>query len=467
MKQLLIAVLLLGLLPAQRMNGQLQLSLEDAHRYAIEHAFEVKNSRLEAEVASREVKETLSQGLPQLNGSLEYNNFIDIPVQVAQGDVFALPSFLNNFLGGVSQATGVPINAPPTDPDAISEFQFGANQTVTAGVQASQLIFDGAYFVGLRASRAYAEAMREGIRQTEAEVKKAVSEAYHMVLVANENTRILKDSRELLESSFNDTKALFENGFVEELDVDQLELSLADLDSRIRYSELQAEATLDLLKFRMGLKLSEPVQLTNTIDQLVEANDPILLEKSFDAMSLPEYRVQQNYVKLANLGVKLERTRLMPSINGFYTYQRNAQRFEFDFFDSDQKWYPIQLWGVQMNIPIFGSGLARHRIEKSKIELLRAEAALERIEEGSRLEYRTSRIEFDNAIEQRGIQQKNLRLAERIFERTQVKFSEGVTSSLELTQVRNQLLTAQGNYIGATLEVLNARVRLNKALNNL
>ncbi len=463
---LLITVLLLFCFRAVWAQvTELNLSLEEAQRYAIENGFEVRNARLEALAAEREVKETLSQGLPQLNASLEYNNFIDIPVQVARGDVFALPTFLTQFLGGVSQATGVPINAPPADPDAISEFQFGANQTATAGIQATQLVFDGSYFIGVKASRAYADAMREGVRKSETEKLRAVAEAYHMALVARENARILRESLSLIESTLNETQQLFEAGFVEALDVDQVQLSKSDLESRIRYAELQGDAAVDFLKFTIGAPLSVSLQLTSTIDALIDEVSPALLSSAFDPKALPEYKVQQRYTELAGLGVKLERSKLLPSVGAFYTNQRNAQRFEFDFFDGDGRWYPIQLWGIQLNMPIFGSGLAKHRIEKAKVEQLRAEAALNQLEQGAILEYRTARIEFENALEQRRIQRANLELADRIFERNRIKYAEGLTSSFELTQVRNQLLTAQGNYINATLQVLNARVRLNKALN--
>lgn len=441
-------------------------SLAEAQAYALEHAFANRNSRLEAEVARREVKETTAQGLPQINGSLEYNNYIDIPVQVAQGDVFAFPPYLTNFLGGVAAETGVPLNAPAADPDAISEFQFGASQQVTAGISATQLIFDGAYFVGLQASKAYAEAMAQGTLKTEAETRLAVAEAYHTVLVARENQRILGESRDLLESSLIETQALLETGFAETLDVDQLELSLADLDSRIRYAEMQADAALDLLKFRMGMPLEHVLELSDELEALLTGGESSLLQTTFNPQGIPDYKMQLNYVELAELGVKLEKSKLLPSISGFYNYQRNAQRFEFDFFDFDQKWYPIQIWGVQMRVPIFASGLTHHRIQKAKVEALRADAALTQIEEGIKLEYRAARIEFDNALAQREIQNANLQLAQRIFERNQIKYNEGLASSLELTQVRNQLLTAQGNYINATLSLLNAKARLNKALNN-
>lgn len=462
-------LLLTGLVLAYGAQAQepQSFTLEQAQAYAVEHAFDVMNARYEADVASREVKETRTQGLPQVNGTIEYNNYIDIPVQVAQGEVFALPTFLNEFLGGVSAVTGVPINAPPADPDAISEFQFGADQTATAGIQATWLIVDGSYIVALKAARSYAEAMRQGINRSEADVRKSVAEAYHMALVADENVNILRESLELVQTSFNETQKLYEAGFLEALDVDQLQLSVSDIESRLRYAELQEGAALDYLKFTMGLPLTSDITLSSAIEGLLSSVDPALLQNNFDPTMLPDYKVQRSNVELAGLGVKLEKARRMPSLSAFYTNQRNAQRFEFDFFDTDGRWFPIQLWGVQMRIPIFSSGLGYHSIQKAKVKELQAQAALNQIEQGARLEYRNARIEFENALEQRRIQRSNLELAERIFDRTQTKYSEGIASSIELTQVRNQLLTAQGNYINATLQVLNARVRLQKALNTI
>lgn len=443
-------------------------SLIEAQNYAVEHAFAVKNARMDASVAEREVKETLAIGLPQLNASLEYNNFIDIPTQVAKGDIFGFPDYLVNFLGGVSQETGVPLNAPEANPDAISELQFGADQTVTAGLQASQLIFDGSYFIGVQASRAYADAMKLSIEKSEAETKTAVAEAYHMVLIARENTTILENSRTVLKETFDQTSALYENGFAEEMDVDQLQLNLADLDSRINYAENQAKIAEDMLKFQMGLDMRNEITLTDNIESLTNANEaggmlttPFVIGNNYD------YRVQSRYVSLAKLGVKNEKARALPSIGAFYTYQENAQRFEFNFFDGNQAWYPTQLWGVQMSIPILAGGAGAHRIQKAKIDLERAEAALEQIEQGAMLEYSSAKLEFDYAIDQRDIQNRNLLLAQRIFDKTQIKYNEGVATSFELTQAQNQLLTSQGNYINSTLQLLNARTRLNKALSNL
>ncbi|WP_306641199.1 TolC family protein [Sanyastnella coralliicola] len=460
---LVIAVLIAQFSYAQE---AVSMSLAQAQQYALEHGFAVTNARLDAAKAEREVKETLSIGLPQVTGSIDYNNYIDIPVQVAPADAFGFPDYLNQFLFDVSNETGVALNAPEPDPDAISEFQFGTPQTITAGIQATQIVFDGSYFVGIQASRAYADAMRNGIEKSEVETKEAVASAYHTVLVAQENSRILSESLGLLKDTFEETQALYENGFAEEMDVDQLRLNLADLESRIKYADQQAEVALDMLKFQIGMDLAADLTLTDNVESLTGDTGASMLSTPFNIENNPDFKMQRSYVNLAELGVKNEKARALPSIGAFYSYQRNAQRDEFNFLDFDQKWYPIQLWGVQMTVPIFGSTQGYQRIEKAKVDLARAEEALFQVEQGAKLEFTSARIDFDNSLEQREIQKQNLELAEKIFNKTQIKYNEGVASSFELSQSQSQLLTTQGNYINATLQLLNARARLNKALNN-
>lgn len=443
-----------------------ELTLIEAQAYAVEHSFAVRYARMDAATAESDVKLTTSAGLPHVNGSIDYNNYIDIPTQVAPADAFGFPSYLTQFLGAVSQETGVPINAPVQDPNAISEFQFGAPQTMTAGISASQLIFDGSYFVGLQAAKAYAAAQQSVIEKSKDEIKRATAEAYHTVLVSGENLRILEGSREVVNSNLTETEALFENGFVEEQDVDQLKLSLADLDSRINYARKQSEISKDLLKFQIGMPLENQIGLKDNIASLTAAPGAAgLLSFGFSLDGNSEYETQNRYLELSKLNVKNEKAKSLPRITAFYNYQRNAQRQKFNFLDFNQKWYPIQLWGVQLTVPIFNSLEGSHRIQKARIDVERASVALNQIAQGAKLEYLAAKNEYETAVENARIQKESKALAERIFNTTQIKYKEGVASSFDLSQAHNQQLTAQGNYIGAVLQLLNAKARLTKALN--
>ena len=398
MKRQFIIICWIILLPLLSKSQSFQFSLAEAQAYAVENSYSMKFALMDQASAERDVKLTAASGLPQINASLDYNNYIDIPTQVAPADAFGFPDYLTNFLFNVSQETGINLDAPAVDSDAISELQFGAPQTVTAGISASQLIFDGSYFVGKKAAKAYADLMRKSVSSSETDVKAQVAESYHMVLVARKNVSILEDSKDLVESSAAETEELFKSGFAEEQDLDQLQLTLADSKARINFASKQADIALDLLKFNLGLPLTADLLLTDDVESLIAAGtDP--LGVPFSLSNVPQIKVQEGNVGLSELSVKNEQAKRLPSISAFYNYQRNAQRDDFSFLDFDQKWYPIQLWGVQMSMPIFGGFSKKHSIAKAKIDLERATLVLKQMSAGAELEYATALNEYSNSIE--------------------------------------------------------------------
>jgi len=154
----------------------------------------------------------LSKGLPQVSIVGDYSQYIDIPTQVAAGDVFGFPAYLTDFFGGVSEATGVGIDAPPFDPDALSEFQFGQSHTANYGVQASQLIFSGSYFFGLKASQFLVESRERGEQRTADEVMQQVAEAYHFTLAAREGLALANEALALVRGARDEVAAMNEAG---------------------------------------------------------------------------------------------------------------------------------------------------------------------------------------------------------------------------------------------------------------
>ena len=464
---LLTGTLLLVQAPAQDAGSgsAIRITLAEAQDLAAQRAFGVRYAGFDRDQAASSTREIISSGFPQISGAIDYNRYIDIPTQVAPADAFGFPDYLIAFLGGVAQETGVPLDAPPTDPDAISEFQFGASQTMTAGITATQLIFSPSYFVGVQAAKAYAASMEAAEEKSIADARRAAGEAYAAALAARENVDVMQRAVSLAQEAFDQTEALVAEGLAESTDADQLELGLAEVQQQLTAAEGMADIALDALKFTVGVPVSTRFILADSFDSLEGAFDGAsVLGTPFDANRLPEIRTQAQNLELSELGIQNEKAAGLPSIGAFYTNQRNAQRDAFDFF-GEGNWYPIQLVGVQMSIPIWSSFAGKERVTQAAITRDRAATALEQLTEAAVLEYRAARTEYTTALEQRQQAQRGLELAERILDRTRIRFAEGLSSSFDLTQAQNQRVNAQGGLTQATLRWLNAHLRLQRSLN--
>ena len=464
---LLVALLLQGPIfgQASPSGSGVRLTLEEAQSLAATRAYNVRYASFDTQEAASSTREIIASGFPQVSGSVEYNRYIDIPTQVSSGDVFGFPDYLNTFLGGVAQATGVPLDAPPADPNAIQEFQFGASQTMTAGITATQLIFSPSYFVGIQAAKAYASGMEAAESKSIADARRAAGEGYAAALAAQENVAILMAAEALAEEALMQTQALVQEGLAESTDADQLELALSEMAQQRATAESMATVALDALKFTVGMPVETTVILADSFETLSSAFDGAsVLGTPFDANRLPEIQSQTKNLELSELGIRNEKAAGMPSIGAFYTNQRNAQREAFDFFKAGS-WYPIQLVGVQMNIPIWSSFGGKEKVLQAELTRDRASTALEQMTQAATLEYRAARSEYNASLEQRVQAQRGLALAERILDRTRIRFQEGLASSFDLTQAQNQLVNAQANLAQATLRWFNAHLRLERSLN--
>jgi outer membrane protein TolC len=441
------------------------ISLEQAQKIALEKAFAVQYANLDKQKSERDVKELLSTGLPQVSIVADYSQYIDIPVQVASGDVFGFPDYLTNFLGGVAQSTGVPLNAPPSDPDAISEFQFGQSHTANVGVQASQLIFSGSYLFGVKASRLLVESRERGQERTADEVMQQVAEAYHFVLAASEGLALSSEALTLIQGSRNDVAALNEAGFADELAVSQMDLAINDLEAQVLASKGQIMMAKGLLRFQMGIGPKAKLTLIDGIEDLMSnGNELEWMSRDFLASEVPGVQEQELFLGLAGLDVKSQIASGWPEVSAFYTNQSNAQRDAFDFFQKDRDWYPVQLWGVNVSMPVWTSFGGRQAVEKKRIQEERARVALNQLTQAATMAFENAQVTFSYAMTMLNNARNGERLAQKIYAQSEVRFKEGMVSSFDMDEARNQMLEAKIQRLTASLDWLDARVALQKAL---
>jgi outer membrane protein TolC len=456
------AVFFLGI-ASSATSQSISLSLEQAMDLAADQSFGVRQAQLDRDLAASETAELIRTGLPQISGSVDYTNYIDIPTQVMSGGGFGLDPHLVTFLGGVSDATGVPLNAPAPDPNAITEFQFGAAQTFTAGVTATQLIFSGSFLVGVQAAKAWAKAKESSVGASVQDARRAAAEAYAAVVVGHAQVALFEEMIQVVGNAAKDAQKMAREGLIEPTDADQAELQFSAIQSQMSAATMGVFVAEKVLAFTCALPAGHLIETTDDIRALESSLAGIrTLAIDFRVDRLPTIQSLAHNVELSELGIKIERANGLPTISSFYSNQRNAQRDAFNFM-GDGAWYPIQLVGVKVGVPLWSSGSGKEKMAQARIAHEKASLALEQMTLAAELEHHGAMSAYISALDQKQQREKSFTLAMRILDHTGTRFAEGEATSFDFTQATSQALQAQGDYIQAVLASLNAHFRLQHA----
>ncbi len=470
-KLLLVAALIAFGTFAQAQGGQ-AMSLTDCIQFALENHPDIKTAQLQVKDADWRVKENLSTGLPQISAGATYSGFIQrggLPSSAlgfgSSGPVdltSALPSFNQD---QVTDLNGVFGNLFASDPD--SKVFFNPVHSVSGNVSLNQLIFNNSYLIGLRAAKYYRQYVDNQLAVTRQTIRNRVTDAYLPALLISDNLSILDKNIGNLEKLFSDTKAINQAGFAEQLDVDRLELSLSNLRSERGSLARQREIVVNALKFNMGMPIANEISLSDNTGLLLAAVGEIDMTSPPDFMARPEYLLLLKGRDLSGLEVDLYRKPWMPTVAGFVQWQPSYQG-GFGTKDSDgfDKWFYISsaVAGLSVNIPIYDGGGTKAKRERALISAQTVEIQRGMLENAISLELDGARKQFLNAQERVANQEKNLALAQRIYDTTQTKYKAGVGSSFEITQSESGLYTAQQGLLQAQFDLLSAKVAIKKAM---
>ena len=421
---------------------EIKFSMDEAINYAIKNNYNVKIAINNIMTAKKRKWETTTIGLPQINAKIDYQNWLKQQVSLLPAEI----------TGGVS-GTFIPI-------------KFGTKQNVKASITLTQLIFDGSYLVGLQSAKTYLKISNLAKEKTKLRIKEAVINAYGNVLVAIKSIEILEKNKAILEKNLNDVKKIYENGFNEEEDIEQLQITLGNLNSQLNRIKRLKKIGLKMLNIVLGNSINTLLILTDTLDSLITENvDLNLITKSFKLESHIDYKIATNDREGRRLLMRLEQSKALPSVRAFVNYGTAGNSNTFSFLKSSQKWYNSSLMGISLNIPIFSSLRRSSKTAQAKITLENADILLEETKEKLNLAVVSAKSDYQFAIEQYETAKQNLSLAERIEKKQQIKFFEGISTSFNLSQAQNQLYTQQQNYVQSMLAVIAKKAALEDALN--
>ncbi len=447
MHKLFTLILIIALaLPsvAQEEEKSYQFTLEEAIRFATEKNYSAINARRDVLAAMKQKWETTADGLPQVSAVADYT----------YNPIIQVTPFPGGGPFGGEEGEFVPVVFQP-------------RQSMNATAQLNQLIFDGSYIVALRAAKTFLEYSANFEEKTKLEVRKSVVDAYGNVLLLEESVEIIQKNLTNAKDNLNETQKIFENGLAEEEDVEQLEITVVQLENELRNAKRNHKITQETLNFVLGLPIETEVTLVDELMQLANqqmmASDLVSEELNLEANV--DYKIADNLVRQRELEWQLERSKNLPTLSGFATYGYLSFSEDFIFFSNSANWFDFSAVGLSLNVPIFSSFQRNARSQRAKIALDQATTQKDESLSQIRMELNRARSDFQFATETYLNSQRNLELAERIEHKNEVKYKEGVASSFELRQAQQQLYAAQNEYLNAMLNVISAKANLETVLN--
>ena len=443
MKNILLIIILIINLDTLK-SQPLKLTLEESIDLAVENNENLKNSYLEEKISKSLSREYLSIGLPQINfdGGVKYNH----EVQKSLIDI-------SRFMPGVPEGTE-------------QEVQFGQTYDGRMDLTLNQMIFNGSYFVGLSAAKELVYLSEKLTRRNVVEINESVQKAYYTVLNTKKRIELVDINLSRLNALLEQTKKLYDNGFVEKLDVDRIRVSFNNLKSEKIKADRLYQLSKEVFNFQIGVSIGTEIELIGELSEDLIYSFNYSLE-DFDYSQRIEYSILQTDKNLKFYDLKNNRSQYLPQVYANYNYGYNTSSSNYNlFFDSD-RWKSFGTLGFKIIVPIFDGFLKRSKINQSKYKIEQVENQMLFLERSINLQVNQAISSYENTKETILVSKQNLELAEDVYLATERKFKEGVGSNLELIDSNNSLKIAQNQYYNSLYESVIASIEIKKTLGTL
>lgn len=429
------------------------LSLEDAVGFALEHNKSLKASRLNMDLYRKKVMEVVSNGIPQVNGNLGYSSYfgyelnfsdnssgsqttVDPAVAIKYADLFEVLSPLMSMSGGrkMKDNLGLALSA--------------------------QWMFNGQWVVGIQSAKLAQNLISRQTALDELDVKGNIYNSYYIVLVTEHLVDIVGANLEDMTKIQRHTENLYAAGALEESDVDQIRITVGQLNNTLLSMKRTLDVNYNLLRIQLGLKAGTPLTLTDPLEAFLgEDGIARLFSIEFDVTDNLTYQATLTQEQLQKKALSAARWACGPTLSAGYNYQ--YQIIEGGFMNMP---HSAQ---VQLNVPIFSGLQRKSRIDQEKITLQQVQLNKSLLEDNLMLQEAQYRYTLQSALDNYDLQKENVKVAKSVLGHYQAKYEAGAISSLDLTQANTNYLTAENNYMSACLDLLQAQTNLLKLYNEL
>ena len=479
-KIIILFTLLLSMGPVtqgicQEPADKLVLSLQGAVDHALTFNKSLKNSRMEVERSRARNWEAISQGLPQVDGGMDYSSFFNYEMEfsfgMGGGPGFSQDQLLEAF--DQTQAAfpfytagDLAVHGANTYYDGILQTMLPPNPILlsdqaSAKLMVNQLIFSGQYIVGIQTAKLVMLISEQNLDFNELNIKESVISSYYLVLITEESLDIVKQNYDNLEETLEQTEIMFRTGMAEQTDVDQIRITVNQLANATTSLQRNLELNYNLLRFQLGQEPTVGIELTDDLEMLFTAMQAeTALDAPFNVEDNLTYKIMKTQEEINRKLLGLEQWNYAPTITGFYNYNAKILTTDFDM-------NPNHMVGLSMGVPIFSSGMRKARVDQAKIDYNMAQVNRDIMEDQLLLQEKQYKFNLQNSLDNFFTQQENVEVAQRVYDSYRRKFEQGMATSLDLTQANGNYLDAENNYMTSIMEVMNAKLQLDKLMNKL
>ena len=460
---LLAGMFLLGSL-ISRAQEPVKLSLQDALKMALQNNTNILNSELDLKIAQKKIWETTASGLPHVDVKGSYQHIFKVPtLNFGGGSALATKRVPRDPITGAGTINGIGLSSG----DSIfmnsvpgAKIPLGVKNSTNFDFTVSQLIFSGAYLVGLQASKVYFGLSKQNAEKTRLDVTETVINTYNMILLAEESKKILAQNLENINKTLYEVSEMNKQGFLEKTDVDQLELTANTIKNAVNQIDSNLDLGYRLLKIQIGMDETAKVELSDPLEsgESLSSTSLQLISEPFSLESNVDYQLIQTMEKAATLELKLAKSSYLPTIAGFYNHIEKINPPAFDFAPKD-------LVGVSLNLPIFSSGQRMAIVSQKRFSVEKAQNTRKFV--SSSLVMQASQYQNDLKLKLEGYQnqKKSKDLSDNIYQRTLEKYKQGMASSMDLMTTQNQYLTNLTNYYQSIYDLESSKSKLEKLYN--
>lgn len=420
------------------------VTLKQCIDYALENHPSMKNSKLDVKISEAQVKETFGLGLPSVTGKVDYLRNIQVQSQFVPANAFE----------------------PLAPPDIVTPIGFGVDHYMDANLKVNQLIFDGSYLVGLKASKVYKSLSETSIELTEREVRGNVILAYVMVLLSDKYYQLALENQNSLDSLLRDTKIMYENGFAEMKDVQRLQSSVNRGKVQLIRAQNNVKTSKQLLNYQVGIDLNTDIKLAEDFAQLIEGKTDVSEQTpDVDVERIPEYRMLGIQENLNELDIKNRKTGAVPNIYAFGTLGYNTGSLQFS--NLGDNWQDYSMIGVTLSWNLFTGLQRQRRIEQAQYELAKTQNDKEQLERRIKFNVIDSHTKLKNELALMQTSQQNYELAYEVFKATKIEYLEGTASNIEVVDATTEMISTQREYYTNLYNAIVAKIDMENALGHL